>query len=133
MASLEGRADARATNPGDHRRVRVASPAPLHLGPGLGGSEPQPVRGNGHQIAVRWIVSGQVQGVGFRWFTQRRAEQLGLVGWVKNLPGGQVEVVARGAPASVQTLEEQLWRGPSMAVVKTVEKSEIQHDAVDCK
>lgn len=85
------------------------------------------------QVAVRWIVSGQVQGVGFRWFAQRRGEQLGLVGWVKNLPGGQVEVVARGTPAAVQAFEQQLWQGPSIADVTSVEKSHVPHDAADCK
>lgn len=79
------------------------------------------------------MVSGQVQGVGFRWFTQRRGEQLGLVGWVKNLPNGEVEVVARGTPEAVQALEKHLWQGPSMADVQCVEKSHIPHDAIDCK
>lgn len=49
-------------------------------------------------------VSGRVQGVGFRWWTQRTAEHLGLVGTVENLPDGRVEVHAQGEDAAVDAL-----------------------------
>ncbi|MGD8240522.1 MAG: acylphosphatase [Armatimonadota bacterium] len=85
------------------------------------------------EIAVRWLVSGQVQGVGFRWFTLRRAETLGLGGWVSNLPDGRVEIVARGAPEAVRSLEDAISRGPTFSHVECVEKSAIPHESVDSK
>lgn len=78
--------------------------------------------------AGRWVVSGLVQGVGFRWFVHRHATELGLVGWVRNLATGDVEVVAAGPPGALHTLEGQLQRGPSMARVTHVEKSHVPHE-----
>src|SRR3982751_2540845 len=49
------------------------------------------------RVAVRVLVSGRVQGVGFRDFTLRKAQQLRLAGWVRNLPSGEVEAYAEGA------------------------------------
>lgn len=63
------------------------------------------------------VVTGQVQGVGFRWFVKRHATGLGLHGWVANLPGGAVRVVAEGPPNALQELAELLRRGPSGALV----------------
>lgn len=89
--------------------------------------------GEGNETAARWTVSGLVQGVGFRWFVQRRGHQLGLVGWVRNLPSGQVEVVARGSPEGIRELEAHLRRGPPAAEVERVEKLDLPHERVDCK
>ena len=61
---------------------------------------------------VRVIISGRVQGVGFRYFTQREGERLGLVGWVKNLPNGDVEAEAEGDEARVDAFVEAIRRGP---------------------
>ena len=83
--------------------------------------------------AVRWIVSGRVQGVGFRWFVVRRAQALGLAGWVVNLPDGRVEVVARGPQGLLRALEESLSVGPAGANVESVEKSDIPHQEVVAK
>lgn len=58
-------------------------------------------------------VSGRVQGVGFRWWTQRTADRLGLVGTVENLPDGRVEVHAQGDEASVDALVAALQPGAS--------------------
>jgi len=58
------------------------------------------------------VVSGQVQGVGFRWFVQREATRLGLDGWVSNQPDRSVEVVAEGPDAALDQLVLQLWEGP---------------------
>jgi acylphosphatase len=66
-------------------------------------------------------VRGDVQGVGFRWFVQRQAAALGLDGWVANAPDGSVQVVAEGAPASVERLLALLQEGPSAARVERVE------------
>jgi acylphosphatase len=66
-------------------------------------------------------VSGRVQGVGFRFFVQRRARELGLTGFVRNLPDRRLEVAAEGPPADVQALVETVRAGPSGARVYAVE------------
>lgn len=73
-----------------------------------------------HEGARRFLVSGRVQGVGFRYFVAREADALGLSGWVRNLPGGQVEVVATGSGAQLSTLEGRLWEGPPHAHVAAI-------------
>lgn len=74
---------------------------------------------------VRAIVSGRVQGVAYRFSAQDEAESLGLVGWVRNLPDGRVEVVAQGRPADVDRLIEWCRRGPPLARVTSVEVEEL--------
>ncbi len=76
----------------------------------------------------RYRVRGRVQGVGFRWFVMVEAGRLGLEGYVRNLPDGAVEVVARGTGEAVRELEKALFRGPSMARVDGVEKQEVTHE-----
>lgn len=75
--------------------------------------------------ARRWIVRGQVQGVGFRWFVWREAQRLSLRGFVRNLPDGGVEVVSQGSDAALDALEGILARGPAMAQVEAVERFEV--------
>lgn len=70
--------------------------------------------------AIRFYVSGRVQGVWFRGWTQRVAQDLGLAGWVRNLPDGRVEGWAEGDEAAVDTLVERLHQGPSAARVTEV-------------
>ena len=77
--------------------------------------------------AVRYIVSGRVQGVGFRWFVMREAARLDLAGYVRNLPDGTVEVVAQGAIAALAALESALRHGPPVARVDGVDKSNLSH------
>ncbi len=73
-------------------------------------------------VVVRsWRVSGRVQGVGFRYFVQRRALALGLRGWVRNLPDGAVEVAAAGAAEAVNLLAAALAEGPAHARVDQLE------------
>jgi acylphosphatase len=67
------------------------------------------------------VVRGDVQGVGFRYFVQRRAEEMGLAGWVRNLPDGSVEVVAEGSRAALGRLLELLGKGPGLAGVDRVD------------
>jgi acylphosphatase len=70
---------------------------------------------------VRILVRGRVQGVGFRYFTERQASRLGLVGWVRNLPGGEVEVLVR-LPAGLKArFLAVLRQGPPMARVEALE------------
>lgn len=72
---------------------------------------------------VRAIVRGLVQGVLFRAETRREAKRLGLVGWVRNLPNGSVELVAEGTDDSIRELIMWAKRGPSGARVDTMETS----------
>jgi acylphosphatase len=66
-------------------------------------------------------MTGRVQGVGFRYFTQDRARREGLSGIVRNLPDGRVEAVAEGDQESLERFEAALRRGPSHARVESVE------------
>ncbi len=66
-------------------------------------------------------VSGRVQGVGFRWWTRRLAESLGVVGTVRNLPNGDVEVRAAGTEVALSSLESGLRRGPPLARVERLD------------
>lgn len=68
-----------------------------------------------------YLVTGLVQGVGFRWYVRGRARGMGLEGWVRNRPDGAVEVMARGAPADLDRLREELVTGPPGARVQRVE------------
>ena len=72
--------------------------------------------------ARRWLVSGRVQGVGFRWFVKREGRRLALRGVVRNLPDGSVEVVAEGADGALQVLHEALRHGPSGSRVDHVKE-----------
>jgi acylphosphatase len=67
--------------------------------------------------ARRFLVSGRVQGVGFRWFAVRAAERLGVRGWVRNLPDGRVEATAAGDEAALVAFAAELRRGPRSAHV----------------
>ena len=69
-----------------------------------------------------FIVTGRVQGVGFRWFTRQTASELGLRGTVRNARDGSVEVVADGTREALDELERRLRRGPRAAVVEGVEE-----------
>ncbi|RMD68062.1 MAG: acylphosphatase [Gammaproteobacteria bacterium] len=69
---------------------------------------------------MRCIVSGRVQGVFFRAHTRDEARRLGLKGWVRNLPGGEVEVVACGDENQLEALRAWLWQGPPLARVEDV-------------
>jgi acylphosphatase len=66
--------------------------------------------------------------VGFRWFVLAEAGRLGLEGYVRNLPDGTVEVVARGTREAVGELEQVLARGPATARVDGVEKQKVTHE-----
>jgi acylphosphatase len=66
-------------------------------------------------------VTGLVQGVNFRWFVQRRANELNVVGYVKNEPDGSVSFVAEGPREALERLLDFARSGPSSAVVENVE------------
>jgi acylphosphatase len=80
------------------------------------------------EVRLTALVSGQVQGVGFRWWTRCRALELGLVGQAANLPDGRVQVSAEGSRNSCERLVEQL-RGPDAPGV--VDSVQARYDAAE--
>ena len=78
--------------------------------------------------SIRVIVGGRVQGVSFRYYTQRQAHLLHLCGWVRNRPDGSVEAVLKGRENDVTAMLEWLRQGPPMARVDTLHSSEITTD-----
>ena len=74
--------------------------------------------------AKRYFIRGRVQGVGYRYFAQREAEQLGVRGYTRNLDDGRVEVYAVGTPDQLADLAGRLWKGPRFADVHGVEETE---------
>ena len=74
-------------------------------------------------IARRYVVRGRVQGVGFRWFVDHEARQLGLSGWVRNNLDGSVELLAMGSDQQLAALQQKLRQGPRAARVDAVHES----------
>jgi acylphosphatase len=72
----------------------------------------------------RYLVSGIVQGVGYRYFAMRMAQRLGLSGYARNLPDGRVEVYAVGSTASLAEFRKELERGPLGSSVAAVADEE---------
>lgn len=70
--------------------------------------------------AVRLVITGRVQGVGFRYATVAAARRLGVSGWTRNLPDGSVEVVAAGPEAALRALTDWCRHGPPGARVQAV-------------
>jgi acylphosphatase len=68
-------------------------------------------------MVLHFLIQGRVQGVGFRWFVNREAGELGLRGWVRNTEEGEVEVVASGTDTDLAELRASLRRGPRGARV----------------
>jgi acylphosphatase len=75
--------------------------------------------------AYRWVISGRVQGVGFRWFVLRAAERLGVTGWARNLWDGRVEVMGQGTLSMLDDFQKGLHKGPLLSIVEKVEKTEV--------
>lgn len=75
-------------------------------------------------LGRRYLVRGKVQGVGFRYFVERTANELGLSGWVRNLDDGRVEVYAAGTKDQLAALNGRLWQGPRWSDVRGVEEQE---------
>jgi acylphosphatase len=70
--------------------------------------------------SLHLIVTGRVQGVGFRWFVRETARRVGLAGWVYNRPDGAVELAAEGDDESVALLRKAVRSGPPGAWVDDV-------------
>jgi len=72
--------------------------------------------------AMRLLVRGRVQGVGFRWFVRVQARRLNLSGWVANRPDGTVELAAAGDQEKLDELKRRVKRGPDGAQVISLDE-----------
>jgi len=70
-------------------------------------------------------LSGRVQGVGFRYFAQHKAEELNITGWVRNTPDGKVEIEASGEAENVNTFIDWMKVGPARAIIQYFSVSDI--------
>ena len=77
----------------------------------------------------RYVISGVVQGVCFRAYTQREGRRLNLTGWVMNLPDGRVAALAQGEEEKLAAFERFLHEGPPGARVEKMEAKEAKPDA----
>lgn len=77
-------------------------------------------------ICSHYLISGRVQGVWFRAYTQQQARRLGIRGWVRNLRDGRVEALATGEAGKLARFEALLREGPEHARVDTVQVSELE-------
>lgn len=73
-------------------------------------------------VARKFIISGLVQGVGFRFFTQRAAARHQVLGYVRNLKDGRVEALAEGNELSVENFKHDLITGPTYSKVVEIEE-----------
>ena len=80
------------------------------------------------KIAKKFLIIGRVQGVGYRYFAERWAAQLGICGYVKNLWDGNVEVYAIGEAMALEELKRQLAEGPRSARVAAIDESDAPVD-----
>jgi len=80
--------------------------------------------------AKRYLIRGRVQGVGYRYFAAGAADQLGVKGYVRNLPSGDVEVHAEADDATLELFKRELKRGPRMAHVDEVIESDVPDSGV---
>lgn len=78
------------------------------------------------RVTRRFIISGRVQGVGFRYFALRQAERYGITGYVRNLDDGRVEVLAQGEEADVAAFLDVLRQGPPLARVTSIEQEIVE-------
>jgi len=78
--------------------------------------------------AIRLVISGRVQGVGFRAFVERQARRRGLQGWVRNRRDGTVEALLIGEESALGEMEAACRRGPSLAAVTGLDRFEAEDD-----
>lgn len=83
------------------------------------------------KIRCGFTIRGQVQGVGFRWWTWQNASRLGLRGTVRNRPDGSVQVCVQGPRRAVHEMRDLLSRGPAAGRVTSVEDFEPEGDLPD--
>jgi len=80
------------------------------------------------RLARRYVISGRVQGVGFRWFTVEAAAREGVHGWVRNTREGGVEIRAEGEAESLERFERAISSGPPRARVDHVDVIDLAVD-----
>ncbi|HKC63384.1 MAG TPA: acylphosphatase [Pyrinomonadaceae bacterium] len=78
------------------------------------------------KIARKFLISGDVQGVGYRFFAQRAAARHQVVGYVRNLRDGRVEALAEGSAEDVEAFKHDLATGPAFATVENVEEINLE-------
>jgi len=78
------------------------------------------------ELARLYRIRGRVQGVGYRYFTQQIAFRMGVRGWVRNLPDGDVEVHAEASATVLQSFRAQLERGPRFSEVREVTEATLE-------
>jgi acylphosphatase len=76
--------------------------------------------------ARRFLISGRVQGVGYRYFAERSAHATGVTGWARNLADGRVEVYGNGTEDQLDDFEARLRVGPRFSDVRSVEATEVE-------
>ncbi len=77
-------------------------------------------------VARKFLIRGEVQGVGYRFFAQRAAARHQIVGYVRNCPDGTVEALAEGPAGSVEAFKQDLATGPQWAVVAQLEEINLE-------
>lgn len=77
-------------------------------------------------VARKYLIVGEVQGVGYRFFAQRAAARHQVVGYVRNLPDGRVEALAEGALPDVEAFRDDLATGPAFSRVENVEEINVE-------
>jgi acylphosphatase len=70
-------------------------------------------------------ISGVVQGVGFRFFTRRLANKMGIKGYVRNMPDGTVEIEAEGSDDQIESFLKELYKGPPSSKVSEIDTEEL--------
>jgi acylphosphatase len=83
------------------------------------------------QHAHRYFIHGRVQGVGYRWFVEKHASDIGVSGYTCNLDDGRVEVYAVGTKQQLDQLSAWLWKGPPTSDVRGVEVQEAALERVN--
>lgn len=76
------------------------------------------------KVTRHLYISGQVQGVGYRIYMEKRARAASVTGWVRNRQDGTVEAVVQGSPEAVDAIITWAWRGPPGATVTEVQVAE---------
>ena len=78
------------------------------------------------KTTIHLLISGKVQGVGFRAYVKKKADQLGVNGWVRNLNDGKVEVYAEAAKGALDLFDVKISTGPASSQVSKVERLEVK-------
>ena len=79
-------------------------------------------------VTKHLLITGRVQGVGFRFYMERKAREIGVSGWVRNRRDGSVEAMVQGSPDAVEAMISWARRGPPSAVVAGVRVTDASGD-----